>query len=105
MLCLSNFAHNRGIVLELQLGYTSIVYHIVNGIYTNFYIYDGIKIRLSLEGCFLAFIYLVLFPTIYDIEVILLSNQYKTFYHLLVMSIGLAGVVVIVIIINRKVEL
>jgi hypothetical protein len=43
--CLSNFPHNFGIILEILMGYTSIVYHIVQVIYTNFYIYDDIKIR------------------------------------------------------------
>jgi hypothetical protein len=102
--CLTNFPHNCGIILELQLEYTSIVYHIVHVIYTNFYIYDDIKIRLLLVGCFLPFIYLVLLHTIYNIKVIL-PNQYKICYHLLDMLIGLVEAIVIVMIINKKVGL
>jgi hypothetical protein len=102
---LSNFPHIRGIILELQLVYTSIVYRIVNVICTNFYIYDDILIQLCLVGCFPPFIYLVLLHNIYNIKVIRLPNKYQINYHFLDMLIGLGGAIVIVIIIKRKVAL
>ncbi|KAE8099297.1 hypothetical protein FH972_017288 [Carpinus fangiana] len=97
----NNFPQNRGLVLGILKGYAGLNGAIVSQL--SYAIYgDDSKSLILFIGWFPVVISLVVLPIIHYAKVIMQLNDVKVFYNFLYISLGLAGFLMILIIVQEK---
>ncbi|MCD9645555.1 hypothetical protein HAX54_034553 [Datura stramonium] len=101
--CVKNFPESRGIVLGLLKGFVGLSGAIITQLYHAFYGND-VKSLVLLIGWLPSVVSCFFLQTVRVMKVDTQANELRIFYKLLFISLGLAGFIMVVIVVQNKVS-